>query len=80
MRLKVAILQWLRGAQVNLGALRIYGRYVAGINNVNAVTNTDKWRHQTNSIWSRCKNSLKRKTNSSKASHKTRDAFFATII
>jgi hypothetical protein len=34
------------GAQVNLGALRIYGRYVAGINNVNAVTNTDKWRHQ----------------------------------
>ena len=34
------------GAQVNLGSLRIYGRYVAGINNVNAVTNMDKWRHQ----------------------------------
>jgi hypothetical protein len=34
------------GAQVNLGSLRIYGRYVAGINNVNAITNADKWRHQ----------------------------------
>jgi hypothetical protein len=34
------------GAQVNLGAFRVYGRYVAGINNVSAVTNSDKWRHQ----------------------------------
>jgi hypothetical protein len=34
------------GAQVNLGAFRVYGRYVAGINNVNAITNMDKWRHQ----------------------------------
>lgn len=34
------------GAQVNLGSLRVYGRYVAGISNVNAITNMDKWRNQ----------------------------------
>jgi len=34
------------GAQVNLGAFRVYGRYTAGINNVNAITDSDKWRNQ----------------------------------
>jgi hypothetical protein len=34
------------GAQVNVGALRVYGRYDIGLNHVNAVTNPDHWRHQ----------------------------------
>ncbi len=34
------------GAQVNVGALRVYGRYVAGLNNVNAITDANRWRHQ----------------------------------
>jgi hypothetical protein len=35
------------GAQVNLGALRVYGRYDIGLNHLNALTDTDKWRRQT---------------------------------
>jgi len=35
------------GAQVNLGALRVYGRYDIGLNHVNAITDSDKWKHQT---------------------------------
>ncbi|HXL55643.1 MAG TPA: porin family protein [Chitinophagaceae bacterium] len=34
------------GAQVNVGALRVYGRYNIGLNNLNAITDSDKWRHQ----------------------------------
>lgn len=34
------------GLQLNLQSLRIYGRYVAGMSNINDVTNSDKWRNQ----------------------------------
>jgi hypothetical protein len=34
------------GAQVNVGALRVYGRYNIGLNNLNAITDSDKWKHQ----------------------------------
>lgn len=35
------------GAQVNLGSLRVYGRYNVGLNRLNAITDTDKWKQQT---------------------------------
>jgi len=31
------------GLQLNLKSLRIYGRYVAGMKNINDVSNQDKW-------------------------------------
>lgn len=34
------------GLQLNLQSLRIYGRYVAGMSNINDVGNSDKWRNQ----------------------------------
>jgi Outer membrane protein beta-barrel domain len=34
------------GAQVNLGALRVYGRYNIGLNSLNAITDAEKWRRQ----------------------------------
>jgi hypothetical protein len=34
------------GLQLNLNALRIYGRYVIGLNNINDVTNQDNWKSQ----------------------------------
>lgn len=34
------------GAQLNLGTLKVYGRYNVGLNNINNITNSDKWRNQ----------------------------------
>ena len=34
------------GAQVNLGALNIYGRYNIGLNNINDIGSQDKWKSQ----------------------------------
>lgn len=34
------------GAQVNLGSLKVYGRYNIGLNNINNITDSDKWRNQ----------------------------------
>lgn len=35
------------GAQVNLGALRVYGRYNIGLSNIGDIGNQDKWKNQT---------------------------------
>lgn len=34
------------GVQINLAALRVYGRYNVGLNNINDVGNSDKWKSQ----------------------------------
>ncbi len=34
------------GAQVNLGTLRVYGRYNIGLNNINDIDNKDEWKSQ----------------------------------
>jgi len=34
------------GAQVNLGALKVYGRYNVGLNNLNDLGDQDKWKSQ----------------------------------
>jgi hypothetical protein len=34
------------GLQINLAALRIYGRYAIGLNNINDISNQDKWTNQ----------------------------------
>lgn len=34
------------GAQVNLGTLRVYGRYNVGLSNINDIDNQDKWKNQ----------------------------------
>lgn len=34
------------GAQVNLGSLKIYGRYNIGLSNINDIDNKDKWKNQ----------------------------------
>ncbi len=34
------------GAQVNLGSLKVYGRYVVGLSNINEIDNQDKWKNQ----------------------------------
>jgi hypothetical protein len=39
-------LSLLGGVQLNLLKLRIYGRYVIGLNDISDVNNTDKWRNQ----------------------------------
>lgn len=36
----------LGGAQLNLGGLRIYGRYTIGLNNINDIDNKDQWKSQ----------------------------------
>jgi len=36
----------LGGAQLNLGGLRIYGRYTLGLNNINDIDNKDQWKSQ----------------------------------
>lgn len=36
----------LGGAQLNLGALRVGGRYVVGLANINDIDNKDKWKNQ----------------------------------
>ena len=37
----------LAGLQLNISKIRIYGRYVVGLNNINDVDNQDKWKNQT---------------------------------
>lgn len=34
------------GAQVNLGSLKVYGRYNIGLSNINDIDNKDKWKNQ----------------------------------
>lgn len=34
------------GAQLNVGVLKVYGRYNIGLNNISDVTNSDKWKSQ----------------------------------
>ena len=34
------------GAQVNLGALKLYGRYNIGLNNINQIGDQQKWKNQ----------------------------------
>jgi hypothetical protein len=36
----------LLGAQVNLGALNVFGRYAIGLNNLNDIDDRDKWKSQ----------------------------------
>ncbi|MDQ3276765.1 MAG: PorT family protein [Bacteroidota bacterium] len=36
----------LGGAQINFGKLRLNGRYVVGLNNINDIDNQDKWKNQ----------------------------------
>ncbi len=36
----------LGGAQVNIGHLKIYGRYAIGLNNLNDIDNQEKWKSQ----------------------------------
>ncbi len=36
----------IAGAQVNLGSLKVYGRYNIGLSNINNVDNKDKWKNQ----------------------------------
>lgn len=36
----------LLGAQINLGALNVYGRYAIGLNNLNDIDNKEKWKNQ----------------------------------
>jgi hypothetical protein len=36
----------LGGAQLNLGALKLGGRYVVGLANINDIDNKDKWKNQ----------------------------------
>ena len=38
------------GAQLNLGSLKVYGRYNIGLQNINDVTNSDKWKTQSISL------------------------------
>jgi hypothetical protein len=37
----------LAGVQIKLSSLRIYGRYVIGLNNLNDIDNQDKWKSQS---------------------------------
>jgi len=39
-------LSMLVGAQLNILRVRLYGRYVIGLNNINDVTSTEKWTNQ----------------------------------
>jgi hypothetical protein len=34
------------GLQLNLKVLRVYGRYVIGMNNINDVANSENWKNQ----------------------------------
>ena len=36
----------LGGAQIGLGKIRLNGRYVIGLNNINDIDNKDKWKNQ----------------------------------
>jgi hypothetical protein len=37
----------LAGVQIKLSSLRIYGRYVIGLSNLNDIDNQDKWKSQS---------------------------------
>lgn len=37
----------LGGLQLNISKIRLYGRYVVGLNNINDIDNRDKWKNQT---------------------------------
>ena len=37
---------FLAGAQVKIGAIRLNGRYVIGLNNINDIDNQDQWKSQ----------------------------------
>jgi hypothetical protein len=37
----------LAGLQLNLGSMRVYGRYAIGLNNINDIDNQDRWRGQS---------------------------------
>ncbi len=39
-------LSFAAGAQVNLGSLRVYGRYNVGLSNIGDIGNQDKWKNQ----------------------------------
>ena len=39
-------LSLLAGAQLNLGSIRVSGRYVVGVANINDASNSDKWKNQ----------------------------------
>src|SRR5439155_18013815 len=36
----------LGGAQINISKLRLTGRYVVGLNNINDISDQNKWKHQ----------------------------------
>ncbi len=40
-------LSMLAGIQLKVGALRVYGRYAIGLNNINDIDNKDKWKNQS---------------------------------
>jgi Outer membrane protein beta-barrel domain len=37
----------LGGVQLQLGAIRVYGRYAVGLNNLNDIDNKDQWKNQS---------------------------------
>ncbi len=37
----------LGGVQLNISKIRLYGRYVVGLNNINEIDEKDKWKSQT---------------------------------
>lgn len=37
---------FLGGAQINISKLRVTGRYVVGLNNINDISNQNKWKNQ----------------------------------
>ncbi len=37
----------LAGLQLKISKIRLYGRYVVGLNNINDIDNRDKWKNQT---------------------------------
>ena len=39
-------LSFLAGAQIKVAALRVTGRYVIGLSNINDIDNQDKWKYQ----------------------------------
>lgn len=43
---KAGDLSMLGGAQVNIGHLNIYGRFVVGLSNLNDIDNQEKWKSQ----------------------------------
>lgn len=40
-------LSMLAGLQIKVGAIRVYGRYAIGVNNINDIDNKDKWKSQS---------------------------------